>query len=206
MNNINFLIPTVFILALGGCVSVPNSPTARFYMLHAIDKDNIGQKFNIASNVVIEVGPIKIPEYQDRPQMVTLNKDQTLAFSEFDRWGESLDLSLARLINENMASMLHGANLQMYPSNLTIPVTYQVMVDVLHIDSALDKGMLFVVQWSVIDLGNNKMVFTKRSEFQQPINPHNYAGLAETLSVLGGALSSEIAAKIASLPMMPVSP
>ena len=203
MKNISIVILVLF---LGGCISVPNSPTPRFYMLQSIDRTKVIQKFNIASNLGIEVGPIKIPEYQDRPQMVTINKAGTLAFAEFDRWGESLDLSLARLINEDFAIILPGASFQMFPSNLSIPIKYQVMVDVLQIDSELDKDIFFVAQWSLIDVENNKMVFTKRSELRQVINPHNYAGLAGTLSAVCGELSSEIAEKIASLATKPSKP
>ena len=184
----------------------PNTSTPRFYMLHSIDKDQVGKKFNTTSNVVIEVGPVKIPEYQDRPQMVTINKAGTLTFAEFDRWGESLEHSLARLINEDFVVILPGASLQMFPSNLSIPIKYQVMVDVLQIDSELDKDIFFVAQWSLIDVENNKMVFTKRSELRQVINPHNYAGLAGTLSAVCGELSSEIAEKIASLATKPSKP
>jgi uncharacterized lipoprotein YmbA len=74
-------------LALIGCMSVPNSPTPRFYMLQAVNENQVSKKTNIASDVVIGVGPVKIPEYQDRPQIVTQDKEEMLKFAQFDRWG-----------------------------------------------------------------------------------------------------------------------
>ena len=168
-------------------------------MLSAVDNTQISQTFQVVPNMVIEVGPVKIPEYQNRPQIVIQNKDKTLTFSEFDRWGESLDISLARLINQDMALMLPGANIQMFPANLTMPIKYQIIVDVLQLKSELDKDIFLVVQWSILDVQNNKVMFTKRSEFRQVIDPPNYAGLAQTLSAVCISLSSEIAKEIASI-------
>lgn len=195
-----FTAGVIFILVLSGCLSVGNSPTPRFYTLAAVGQEQAAQKFNIAPDTIIGIGPVRTPEYLNRPQMVTRDKNKMLTFAQFDRWGEPLDSALARLISEDLTVMLSGANVKIFPWNLDIPVKYQVILDVVQLESELDKDMLFVAQWSVIDLKNRKMVFIKRSEFRKPINPHNYAGLAQALSAACAELSSEIAKELAALP------
>ena len=106
------------------------SPTPRFYMLSALDETQAGKKINITPGVIIGVGPVKIPEYLDRPQMVTTDKEGMLKFDEFDRWGESLDLGIARLIREDLTVMVPGTKLTLYPGNPSIAVKYQVVVEV----------------------------------------------------------------------------
>ncbi|MEI8348999.1 MAG: PqiC family protein [Candidatus Omnitrophota bacterium] len=187
-----------FVLALYGCISVANSQTPRFYTLRAIADDQVSKKFNISSQVIIGIGPVEIPEYLNRPHMVTQNKDRTLNFAQFDRWGESLDLAFKRLVHEDLSAMIGGATLQMFPWSFAIPVKYQVVVSVMQLESALDKDLFFVAQWSIIDLERKEMVFTKRSQFRQAINPHSYAGLAQALSEVCVSLSSEIAEELAS--------
>ena len=185
-----------FALVLGGCISLPNSPispTPRFYLLSAGNETQVSKKINIAPGALIGVGPVKIPEYLDRPQMVTKDKEGILKFDEFDRWGESLDLGIARLIREDLTVMLPGAKLTLYPWNPSIAVKYQVVAEVVQLDSELDKDMFLVVQWTVIDVQNSKTVIIKRSEFRQPILPQNYSGLAKTLSSACASLSSQIA-------------
>jgi hypothetical protein len=172
-------------------------------MLKAMDKQQISAKFDIAPGVIVAVGPIGIPEYQDRPQIVTTDKDGMLKFAQFDRWGESLDSALARLIADNLTVMLPAASFQIFPCNFTIPLTYRVIVDVIKLDSRLDKDMLLVCQWSIIDAKNRQMVLTKRSEFRQPVNPHNYSGLTGALSAACASLSNEIAATLAELSKQP---
>jgi len=192
-----------FTLTSAGCISLPNSsmsPTPRFYMLSAINKPEVSKKINIKPGLIIGVGPVKLPEFLDRPQMVTKEKQGTLKIDEFDRWGESLDLGLARLVREYLTVMLPGAKLVLYPWGLGVAAKYQVTLEVVQLDSELDRDMSFAVQWVVIDVQNSKTVIIKRSVFHQPIIPQNYSGLAKTLSTACASLSSQIAQTLSTLP------
>jgi len=188
-----------FLLVFSGCMTIPNSTTPRFYALSAIDDKQVGKKINVASGLLLGIGPVKVPEYQDRPQMVTQNKEKMLKFAQFDRWGESLELGVARLIREDLTVMLPGAKLTLYPWNPMVAVRYQVVAEIVQLDSELDKNMFLVVQWMVIDVQNSKTLFIERSEFRKPIIPQNYSGLAKTLSASLASLSSEIARSLATL-------
>jgi uncharacterized lipoprotein YmbA len=184
---------------LGGCISTPDTPTPRFYTLRPVSNEESGQKFNTACGEIIGFGPVNIPEYLNRPQIVTLNKDRTLKFAQFDRWGDSLDLMLERLLCENLTVMLAGTTIESFPWSQVVPVRYQVAMDVIHLEGELDKNLALVVQWSIIDLEQKKMLLTKRSQFVRPINPKDYFGFCEALSVECIALSKEIAEAISSL-------
>jgi uncharacterized lipoprotein YmbA len=184
---------------VNGCMSVSNSQTPRFYMLQAADENQVSKKANIASDVIIGVGPVKIPGYQDRPQIVTQDKEKMLKFAQFDRWGEPLDFGMKRLIGENLAVMLPEAKFTLYPWNSSVPVKYQVVVEIVQLDSNLDKDMFLVAQWLIIDVQNAKTMIIKRSEFRQSITPQNYSGLVKTLSMACASLSGEIAEAIATL-------
>jgi len=178
---------------LNGCVSVPNSPVSRFYMLQSEEGNKTAKKIDSVSGTLIGIGPVQIPEYLDRPQIVTKNQDNTLNFAEFDRWGESIGLAVERTIREDLSQILPQTQLTIYPWNPSIPVKYQVMVEVVQLDSILNKDLIFIVQWTVMDVQSMKKIIMKRSEFRQPIVPQNYAGLAETLSLACESLSREIA-------------
>ena len=197
MGVVGLIIALAFVL--GGCIAMSNSPTPRFYALQAMDENYAGEKFNIPSSVIIGIGPVKVPEYQNRPQIVTQDANNMVTFAQFDRWGEPLDFALLRLISENLSAILPGATLVTSPWHLDIPVKYQVIMDVVRLESRLDKNLSFSVQWSVIDLENKKMMFTKRSEFSNPIEPHDYSGLAKALSLECASLSGEIAKSLSLL-------
>ncbi|MFA5149774.1 MAG: PqiC family protein [Candidatus Omnitrophota bacterium] len=187
------------IFMLSGCLSVGSSPSPRFYMLSSITKDQVTEKFDITPGLIVAVGPVNIPGYQDRPQIVTRDKNGMLKFAQFDRWGENLDFALAHQFTDNLTLMLPDASFQIFPCNFAIPLDYQVIIDIIQLDSELDKNMLLVAQWSIIHAKSREMLLTKRSQFIQPINPHDYHGLIQALNVSCAALSSEIAGNLAKL-------
>jgi uncharacterized lipoprotein YmbA len=103
------------------------------------------------------------------------------------------------MIAEDLSVILPGAKFTSYPWNPAIAVQYQVVVEIIQLDSELDKDLFLVAQWLVIDEKNKKTVIIKRTEFLRPIVPHNYAGLAATLSTACVSLSKEIAEALAKI-------
>ncbi|MFH1692500.1 MAG: PqiC family protein [Candidatus Omnitrophota bacterium] len=186
-------------LSLGGCISISNTPSPRFYSLIALDKGQAVKQYHVPAGFTIGVGPVKIPEFLNRPQIVTMNKKRMLEFAEFDRWGEGLDFAFVRLMNEDLTLMMPDATIEMYPWNLNIAITYQVVVNVIALESRLDQDMLLIVQWTIIDQKNKKAIFTKRSELRQVIEPHSYLGLVKSLSAACAVLSEEVAAELSLL-------
>ena len=172
-------------------------------MLSAIDENRVGVDLMSArvpsgssdrlNAMIIGVGPVIIPEYLDRPQIVTSTTAKMLQFAQFDRWGESLNLGMAGVIRQDLASKLGNEKFTLYPWNPSLLVRYQVTVEVVRFDAQLNGDMFFSVQWTIIDLQKLKTLMIKRSEFRDAINPQNYSGLAQTLSKACASLSDQIA-------------
>ena len=80
-------------------------------MLSTINETQVSKKINITPGVIIGVGPVKFPEYLDRPQMVTKNKEGILKFDEFNRWGESLDLGTSAFDKRGSYSHASGGKI-----------------------------------------------------------------------------------------------
>ncbi len=191
-----------FVMLLSGCISLPNSPmspTPRFYLLSTINEAQVSKKINITPGLIIGIGPVKLPEYLDRPQMVTKDKEGVLKIDEFDRWGESLDLGMARMVREGLTQMIPGSKLTLYPWNPSLAVKYQVNLELVQLDSELDGDMFLVAQWTIIDVQLSKTLIIKRSEIRTAISPQNYSGMAKTLSLACTTLSSQIAEALAAI-------
>ncbi len=72
-------------------------------------------------------------------------------------------------------------------------------MEIVQLDSELDKDLFLVAQWFVIDAQDANTMIIKTSEFRQSIIPQNYSGLAKTLSMACASLSSDIAEALATL-------
>ncbi len=182
-----------------GCISIPASPTPRFYTLEAEDVPADAGKPAVVADMIVGVGPVKVPGYQDRPQIVTQKNDNTVNFAQFDRWGESLEAGISRLIRERLSVEISGAKAMAFPWNLSVPVKYQVSVEIVRLNCDLDREVFLVAQWMVIDARNTRTLAIRRSEFHHPIIPKDYPGLVRSLSAVCASLSVDIAKELLAL-------
>lgn len=195
----NMALCGLLIFVLSGCISAGSSLDARFYMLKQLEENEVTQKFDLPAGVITVIGPVGIPQYLDRPQMVTQDDQGMMNIAQFDRWGESLDDGIARLIIEDLNLMLPGGTFEIFPCNFAIPLNYQVIVVISQLECNFKKGFLLVAQWSIIDADTRKMLFSKRTQLVEPINPRNYLGLAGALSKAVASLSTQIAQNLSLL-------
>jgi uncharacterized lipoprotein YmbA len=78
----------ICLFAWGGCAS---TKPARFYTLSPLD--GTGERSGTVpaeQRIAVAVGPIAIPDYLDRPQILTRSGPRELELSEFERWAGSL--------------------------------------------------------------------------------------------------------------------
>ncbi len=197
---LNSGIAAIFLLSLPlfcGCASKPPN----YYVLHSLQREAPGVKTARAENdLTIGVGPIKIPEYLDRPQMATRSTLNSLEFAEFDKWAEPLDKNLASVLAENLSILLSTDRVVVFPWVGSRHVLYQVTVDVSQMEYTPDGKAVLVAGWSVFGNDGDKLLETKRSRIIVPVQSTGFEAVASAQSRAIGDMSREIAACIESLP------
>jgi uncharacterized lipoprotein YmbA len=146
------------------------------------------------------VGPVKIPEYLDRPEMTTRSTPYSLQFAEFDKWAEPLEKSLARVLAENLSILLSTDRVVVFPWAGSVHVLYQVTVDVEQLEYTSDGKALLVAGWSVFGNDGGKLLAIKRSRIIVPVQSTGFEAIASAQSRAVGDMSREIAAGLESLP------
>jgi len=189
-----FLFSLLFIC---GCAS--KSPN--YYILHSLQSDAPGTTTAKADNdLTIGVGPIKIPDYLDRPQMATRSAPSRIQFAEFDKWAESLGNNLSRVIAENLSILLSTDRVVVFPWPGSMHVLYQVTVDVAKLEYTPDGKATLVAGWSVFGDDGQKLLAMKRSRLTVPVQSTGFEAIASAQSRAVEDMSREIAACIESLP------
>ena len=89
------LLTMIFLSGCGG-----SSAPSKFYLLSSLAKSD-AQTRNPESPVrlAVGVGPVEVPAYLDRPQIVTRLSLNTLRLAEFDKWAEPLKDTVSRITN-----------------------------------------------------------------------------------------------------------
>lgn len=186
-----------FLCCLPGCISVPRSPSPKLYELQPAAGEAI-EAGNLA-NEIIGIGPITLPGYFNRPQIVTKKSDGTIEFAEFNRWAAPLDDEMARVIALNLSTLLPQVNVEIFPWHSALPLRYQVIAEVIQLECRPDAEVTLAMQWSVLDARTKGVLVTRRSVFREPAQGSGYPALVRALSAACASASREFARTLAEL-------
>jgi len=184
----------VLVLVMSGCASTEPS---RFYILTPISGSDLkGLSGTMARDVSISIGPISIPDYLDRQQIVTVRNGNEIQMAEFDRWAGSLKDSFSRVLSENLSNLLSTDRVFLLPAHRLIPIDYHIGVEVIQFDGELGGNAFLVARWGIFGGKDKKMLVTKKSSFTEPTGARGYEALVAAQSRTIGDLSREMAAAI----------
>lgn len=190
------IILICFLMFLGGCASTEPS---RFYLLHPLLSSDIEMQGETGEQgLKIVVGPVGLPEYLDRPQIVTRVSNSELQLAEFDQWAESLNPNIIRVIAENLSILLSTDLVFMYPWTKSSKIDYQVELLVTRFDGTLDDSVVLDVLWAILKGDSREVLFTRKSTLKQPTGGQGYGALVSAKSQALANLSREIADAIRS--------
>jgi uncharacterized lipoprotein YmbA len=177
-------------LIVGGCASQPS----RFYLLSAVpNTETASLEMSGQQGPTIGVGPVTLPRYVDRPQIVTRTSPYELKVAEFDRWAEALDTNFTRVLAENLSILLPTARVVMSPWPRAIPIDYQVTVDVTHFLSQIGGDSLLIADWTLFKGEGQDALTSGRSRFSASPGGQDYAAIVAAMSQTVASLSREIA-------------
>lgn len=92
-------------LVLAACVSLKRTPEGRFFVLDArVPPPSADVRREPVALVGVE--SVRLPDYLDRPQLVTWSGSSELEVDEFMRWAEPLQGGIDRTVTANLAALL----------------------------------------------------------------------------------------------------
>lgn len=182
------------LVVLGGCASTP--PTS-FYVLNHLHSSKAEQQAAATEHgLAIGVGPVELPQYLHRPQIVTRGSDNKLHLSEFDRWAEPLERNVPRILAENLSVLLSTDRVAVFPWEKSTPIDYQVAVKLTRFEVNLGGESSLVARWSVMGAKGKEVLMTRRSSFRELADGQDYEAAVSAMSRTLADLSREIAAEI----------
>jgi uncharacterized lipoprotein YmbA len=179
------------LLVSGGCARTGSS---RFYTLSPLPVSEAKSGPQAADKgIAIGVGPIKLPEHLDRSQIVTRTSSNELELAEFDRWAGSLADDFSRVLAENLSILLSTDRVSLYPWRKSIPVQYQIVIDVTRFDGELGKSASLITRWTVFSARTKKVLFMQKSRINEASGAPTYKAMVVAQSRALAQLSREIA-------------
>jgi hypothetical protein len=192
------------LLLVWGCAS---SPPARFYTLSPMSGGAALQEVvqPIGAGISIGIGPIRIPDYLDRPGIVTRPGDgHTIAVAEFDLWAGSFKEALINTLAQNLSLLLHTNQVLIYPMLGVVKLDYRLYLVVERFEGTLGGEVNLVARWVVYEgpaEGSDKKAgVVQRSRIVEAVTGSDYPALVAAHNRAVERLSREIARGLQSLP------
>ncbi|MGD2184834.1 MAG: PqiC family protein [Desulfobacterales bacterium] len=185
-------------LILAGCRS--SAPPVELYTLNPLSgKQDQANDTESDQTLSIGVGPVEIPEFLDRPQIVTRTGPNKLQVNEFHRWAGRLDENLARVLANNISLLLGTDQVVVYPWTADFKPHYRIALNVRYFEGQLGEGVLLDVIWTVASQERQTTQTTRKSVIKKPLSTTHYEGLVAAQSRAIAELSREIVQEIRNL-------
>ena len=168
----------------------PRADPSAYYLLNA----TVPPQEDAALPVVLGVGPIALPGYLDRPQIVVRVSENEIALAEADRWAEPLAENLSRALREDLLALLPGTSYVEYPWFEADAPDYGIAVEVQRFEADAAGVVELAATW---EIAAGTVVVERRSTRVQ--EAAGSAARSETVAAQSRALaelSREIAAGV----------
>jgi uncharacterized protein len=144
MKHLMYLSMLLSVLLLNACSHTP----MQFYMLSAETgvppSDTV-----LPAGTVLGLGPIHLPAYLDRPQLVTALSEHQYQLDDQHRWAERLDDNIARVLRLSLAKQLGIDQVVRYPWAPRQAIDYQISFDILELHQTASGQSRLAVQWQL---------------------------------------------------------
>ena len=179
----------VFMLAtLGACSTQP----ASFYTLGVMAAREDAYPVRTASVVVTSV---TVPDIVDRPQFVIRVSDNEVKLDEFARWADPVKSQIPHVIAGDLAILLPGARVSVFPQNAESGASYSVRVELQRFEGAPGDAATIEALWTVIPPKGAASI-NGHTLAREPAAGSGNQALAAAYSSALGAVSRDIAAAI----------
>jgi uncharacterized lipoprotein YmbA len=190
------LAVVVFVLSMTGCTTFdPKPDPSRFFTLSPLRQVNEdqGRAWDTSERILIGLGPIRLPGYLDRQEIVVRGGPNRFDVLENDHWAEPLDQNFTRVVAQNLSVLLGTEGVVLYPWPRERAPKYQVEIDVFGFETNRAREAQLTARWSILDGSNKKPLQLKDSRLIRAAKETTTDGVVGALSEALGDLSREIA-------------
>ena len=187
-------------LAAGlGCGS---TAPAKFYTLSplSVTGEMKSGKEAVGQGLAVGIGPIRLPQYLVRQEIVTRTAANKIEVAELDLWGGSLQDDFSRNLMENLAFLLADDRVSFYLLPTVGKVDFRVAIDIIRFDGNRGGDVELIATWAIREGQGSKVVRDQNSRIQEPTGGESYGAMVGGMSRALGRLSREIGEGIKALP------
>jgi len=186
------LFPLLILLALAGCAGV--SPRSDFHVLSPVVESGAPPPAVLR----LGVGPVRLPDYLDRNQMVRLRDETSIEVDEFNRWGGDLARNIQDVLAENLSRLLGSQEVVTHPWSSTLALPLQLVIDIRRFDLDAASQVVLDLQWRLIRNDGRQPPVIRNEHIVVPAGDGSPAAQVKAMNQALAELARRIAAVLSS--------
>jgi uncharacterized lipoprotein YmbA len=124
-------------------------PREYFYTLQPVTLPSADEAGKRNADLRVAVGPVKVPEIFDRPELVIRASSNRVELLEQHRWAQSLQTAIAHVLATELAGYLGGAQVSSYGDYASRNADYRILIDVERFDAIPAEAVTVKLVWSI---------------------------------------------------------
>jgi uncharacterized protein len=185
---------------LSGCAALLGGQSApiNYYLLSPVTVASPPK--SDGGGPIFAVAPVRVPQYLNQSGLVTKTSENEIDVALDDQWVGPLADNIAAVLSENISLMIPSDRVVQLPVSASVPVDYEVRLEIVGFERQPDGSVLLVARWTVFGDGGRRLVAMSRSDFRAVDVANDYPAITRAMSSLLAALSREIASTLQRLP------
>jgi len=153
------------------------------------------------SNVSLGLGPVRLPDYLRRQEIVCRTGPTEIRPSPIDRWAGGLEGGVVRVLAENLARFVGTDRIAVYPSLEIVRADYMIEINVVRFDLDAQNTATLQARWQVRDTKSKakEPSVSRETQSTHAATSSDMAAGVEALSLTLADLSRDIAAVVREL-------
>ncbi len=185
---------------LAGCAA---TQATRFYTLTPTSEPTAAAARS-RKGLVIGLGPVTLPPYLDRPDIVTRQGANQMRLPDVYRWSEPLQPLMTRIMAEDLYALLDANDVIPLPQRGDLRLDRAIEVEVGRFDATQAGEVTLDARWRIYGGDEQTLISSGRSILTEASEPvPDYDAIVAAMSRVVGRLSQEIATAVAGTAPVP---
>ncbi|MBF0192403.1 MAG: membrane integrity-associated transporter subunit PqiC [Magnetococcales bacterium] len=187
---------TVLVLATllnAGCGG-PVSPPTRFFLLTSLpaQEERVKPGVNRQQGLVVELEPVEIPQYLNRPEMVTRAGGNRLRLERLNQWAGDFKEDIGRVTLENLSRMLDSDRVVILPNRAESALDFRLATTINRFEPDENGQVALDARWTLFD-GKGGVLLTRHTRVSARADkPDDHESLVGAMSRTLGMLNREM--------------
>ena len=192
------------VLVFNGCLGGPSkAPATRFFVLNSLySEENTNRPEPVAvldKSTLIGVGPIKLSQALDRPQIIMRTSQNEIRVADLERWAMPLRENILNVLVDNLTALLVTGSILKFPWKASIPLDYQIVMEITRFDGLPGDRVDLRARWGILTADGETVLLKRKLTLTNPVEGDTIAEMVTAQSQLVAKLSHAIAVEIKQL-------